>query len=52
MGGRVADVLAQVRLRGSRTLVWLLDVAGYDRVRAAETVRATARALLAAALRG
>jgi AcrR family transcriptional regulator len=36
---------------GIETLVWLVDIAGYSREQAAETVRGTARALLDAALR-
>jgi AcrR family transcriptional regulator len=36
---------------GIETLIWLTDIAGYSRRRAAETVRQTARALLAAAIR-
>jgi AcrR family transcriptional regulator len=35
---------------GIEALIWLRDVAGYSRKRAAETLRASARALLAAAL--
>jgi AcrR family transcriptional regulator len=35
---------------GVETLVWLLDVAGYTREQAAETVRRTAQALLTAAI--
>lgn len=35
---------------GIESLIWLTDVAGYGRVQAAETVRSTARALLAAAI--
>jgi AcrR family transcriptional regulator len=35
---------------GIETLIWLLDVARYPRDRAAETVRLTAQALLAAAI--
>ena len=35
---------------GIESLIWLLDIAGYSRKRAAETVRATAQALLAAAV--
>jgi AcrR family transcriptional regulator len=35
---------------GIETLIWLLDIAGYSRKRAAETVRHTAQALLSAAL--
>ncbi|XVV15940.1 hypothetical protein ACQP2X_16785 [Actinoplanes sp. CA-131856] len=35
---------------GIETLVWLTDIAGYDHAQAAETVRATARALLDAAI--
>jgi AcrR family transcriptional regulator len=36
---------------GIESLIWLVDIAGYSRKRAAETVRRTAQALLAAALR-
>ncbi|MFI7545085.1 TetR/AcrR family transcriptional regulator [Actinoplanes sp. NPDC049599] len=36
---------------GIETLIWLIDVAGYSRDEAADTVRATAQALLAAAIR-
>lgn len=36
---------------GIETLIWLVDIAGYSREQAAETVRATAHALLAAARR-
>lgn len=35
---------------GIETLVWLIDVAGYTREQAADTVRATAHALLEAAI--
>lgn len=35
---------------GIETLIWLVDIAGYSRKRAAETVRRTAQALLAAAV--
>jgi AcrR family transcriptional regulator len=37
---------------GIEALIWLLDVAGYSRKRAGETLRGTARALLEAALAG
>jgi AcrR family transcriptional regulator len=37
---------------GIESLVWLIDIAGYSRDQAAETVRRTARALLDAALAG
>ncbi|MEV4703450.1 TetR family transcriptional regulator [Actinoplanes sp. NPDC049316] len=37
---------------GIETLIWLVDIAGYTREEAAATVRATARALLDAALTG
>jgi AcrR family transcriptional regulator len=37
---------------GIEALIWLLDIAGYSRRRAAQTVRRTAQALLAAALAG
>lgn len=36
---------------GIESLIWLIDIAGYSRDQAAELVRATARALLAAAMR-
>jgi hypothetical protein len=36
---------------GIEALIWLIDVAGYSRKRAADTVRTTAQALLDAALR-
>jgi AcrR family transcriptional regulator len=36
---------------GIETLIWLIDVAGYPREQAADTVKATARALLNAAVR-
>ena len=36
---------------GIETLIWLVDIAGYSREQAADTVKATAHALLAAALR-
>jgi AcrR family transcriptional regulator len=36
---------------GIETLVWLVDIAGYTRDEAADTVKATARALLDAAVR-
>jgi AcrR family transcriptional regulator len=35
---------------GIETLIWLLDIAGYSRERATDTVRSTARALLDAAV--
>ncbi|MCW6003355.1 TetR/AcrR family transcriptional regulator [Micromonospora sp. CPCC 205371] len=37
---------------GIETLIWLIDIAGYTREQAAITVKATARALLDAALHG
>ncbi len=63
--GWIEDALAPLRDRvdthrlavairsatGIETLIWLRDVAGYDRERAARTVRDTAHALLATALR-
>lgn len=36
---------------GIETLIWLVDIAGYPRDRAADTVKATAQALLDAAVR-
>jgi AcrR family transcriptional regulator len=36
---------------GIETLIWLLDIAAYTREQAADTVKATARALLAGAVR-
>jgi AcrR family transcriptional regulator len=36
---------------GIESLIWLIDIAGYSRDQAAETVRTTAHALLAAAMR-
>jgi AcrR family transcriptional regulator len=35
---------------GIETLIWLIDIAGYTREEAADTVKATARALLASAV--
>jgi AcrR family transcriptional regulator len=37
---------------GIETLIWLIDIAGYSREKAAATVRATAHALVDAAVRG
>ena len=37
---------------GIETLIWLTDIAGYTREQAADTVKATAQALLDVALRG
>jgi AcrR family transcriptional regulator len=37
---------------GIETLIWLVDVAGYTREQATDTVKGTARALLDAAIRG
>ncbi len=37
---------------GIESLIWLIDIAGYSRDRATETVRATAQALLAGAIAG
>ena len=35
---------------GIETLIWLTDIAGYDRAQATRTVHQTARALLSAAM--
>jgi AcrR family transcriptional regulator len=37
---------------GIETLIWLVDIAGYTREQATDTVKGTARALLDAAIRG
>jgi len=47
----VADLAVAIRsATGIEALIWLLDIAGQSRRRAAETVRRTAHALVAAAL--
>ena len=49
----VAQLAVAIRsATGIETLIWLLDIAGQTRQQAAETVRRTAQALLADALRG
>jgi AcrR family transcriptional regulator len=46
---RLALAVAMRSAIGIESLIWLTDVAGYDREQATQTVRTTARALLAAA---
>lgn len=54
VGDRVDVPRLAVAIRsatGIEALIWLVDIAGYDRAAAAETVRRTAQALLREALR-